>query len=1061
MSGAPAVSSLPSPYKGLAAFDESDLDALYFFGRERETAVIAANVMASRFTVLYGPLGVGKSSILRAGVVRRLRALASDAVVVAYDSWAGDATGGLLAAVAEASGQEQPAPEVPLADGLAELTGRAGADLYLLLDQFEEVFVYPGADELAATLAAVVRRPGLRVDVLVALREDALAELDVFTGRIPNVFGNYLPLDRLDRAAGRLAVTGPIERHNELSAGPRVVIEDALVDAILDQVEVGRVAARENGGPARENDGGAVEAPYLQLVLERLWEAEARLGSTVLRRETLDSLGGAQAIVEAHLGEAVAALAPEQRDLAARVFNHLVTPSGTKVAHGAEDLADYAGVREAELLPVLTSLGASRILRPVDGRFEIYHDVLADAVLTWRTRHEGERALERQRAEADRRQRRLLALLVSSLVVLGVMAAVTVYALTQRAEAKEQAEVAEAEASREAASKLAAEAGVLMPVAQAELNSELALALAAEATRRAPTTRALNSLRRALLVSHLRAVLPEEQVTGADFSPDGTMVVVGGEDGTATIYSGDGATKRTTLGLGGPATGVAFSPAGSTVLTTEAGGPARVWDAATGTELGSFGEEPVAALFSPDGSLVLTVENGRAAVRQAADGALVAELSPPEPVREASFGPNGELVATVGRSSVARVFSARTGTQIAAVDHGDGLTSTALTPDGKLVTTGSDRIARVWSLNRPSVGRLLHELEGHRGPITAAVVSEDGTTLVTTSADGTARTWDLATGRLVAELTGHAGRVDGASFSDVSGSILTWGSGGVARVGSPESGTARAFLAGHGDAVTGASFHPSGELVLTTGADGKARLWRSGVDNELRPLAPMATPVSAAAFSGDGNAVAAAGPDGIEVVGTVDGRPVGRLAAPAASVLAISRDGSLVAEARGPDLSVWSVDAEERVASVEAEATPTALALAAGPRLLAVGSEEGSIAVSSLDGARVSELAGQGGRVTAIAFSPEAARLAAGFEDGSIAAWSLPDRRPSTRSRRIAAGRPCPRSRSAPTEAVSSPPETTPLPGSGMRPAASPSTRCAGSLAASPAPPSAPTAPGS
>ena len=70
---------ISSPYKGLAAFEDTELDALLFFGRERDTDTIAANVMASRFTVLYGPLGVGKSSVLRAGVVRKLRAVASDA----------------------------------------------------------------------------------------------------------------------------------------------------------------------------------------------------------------------------------------------------------------------------------------------------------------------------------------------------------------------------------------------------------------------------------------------------------------------------------------------------------------------------------------------------------------------------------------------------------------------------------------------------------------------------------------------------------------------------------------------------------------------------------------------------------------------------------------------------------------------------------------------------------------------------------------------------------------------------------------------------------------------
>jgi ABC-type phosphate transport system ATPase subunit len=68
--------SIPSrPYKGLARFDDSELDERFFFGRDREIELVAANLVASRLTVLYGPSGVGKSSLLRAGVVRRLRAL--------------------------------------------------------------------------------------------------------------------------------------------------------------------------------------------------------------------------------------------------------------------------------------------------------------------------------------------------------------------------------------------------------------------------------------------------------------------------------------------------------------------------------------------------------------------------------------------------------------------------------------------------------------------------------------------------------------------------------------------------------------------------------------------------------------------------------------------------------------------------------------------------------------------------------------------------------------------------------------------------------------------------
>lgn len=60
-----------SPYQGLTPYTEADFD--YFFGREVESANIAANLGVARLTIFYGPSGVGKSSVLRAGVVHALQ----------------------------------------------------------------------------------------------------------------------------------------------------------------------------------------------------------------------------------------------------------------------------------------------------------------------------------------------------------------------------------------------------------------------------------------------------------------------------------------------------------------------------------------------------------------------------------------------------------------------------------------------------------------------------------------------------------------------------------------------------------------------------------------------------------------------------------------------------------------------------------------------------------------------------------------------------------------------------------------------------------------------------
>src|SRR5919197_3585124 len=64
------------PYRGLTHFTERD--APFFFGREHETRIIAANLLANRLTLVYGPSGIGKSSLLGAGVMHHLHRLGEE-----------------------------------------------------------------------------------------------------------------------------------------------------------------------------------------------------------------------------------------------------------------------------------------------------------------------------------------------------------------------------------------------------------------------------------------------------------------------------------------------------------------------------------------------------------------------------------------------------------------------------------------------------------------------------------------------------------------------------------------------------------------------------------------------------------------------------------------------------------------------------------------------------------------------------------------------------------------------------------------------------------------------
>jgi Novel STAND NTPase 1 len=420
----PAIRGTGCPYKGLDHYAEQD--APFFFGREVECDVVAANLLAARLTLLYGRSGVGKSSLLHAGVVPRLRE-APDLTVVVFRSWRDDPVAGLSAAIGAAAGGGPSAGDSALASTIAACTQRLGRDLVVILDQFEEYFVYHpregGDGTFAVEFPRAVNQMELAVSFLVSIREDALARLDRFKGRIPNLFGNYLRVDRLDRQAGRDAIVRPLKEYqNRLAEDEPMAIEPRLVETVLDQVQVGNVqlggtgAGVIDGVSARES---RIEAPYLQLVLTRLWEEETAAGSHVLRLETLNRLGGAERIVPAHLDAAMAKLSRAERDLAARVFGFLVTPSGTKIAHHASDLAAYAGVSADEAGALLDRLGGqqTRILRGTgDGRYEIYHDVLAPAILDWRSRH--------LQAIKGARRRRRIAFVVLPILILATLGGV-------------------------------------------------------------------------------------------------------------------------------------------------------------------------------------------------------------------------------------------------------------------------------------------------------------------------------------------------------------------------------------------------------------------------------------------------------------------------------------------------------------------------------------------------------------------------------------------------------------------------------------------------------------
>ena len=403
------------PYVGLQPYNELDQD--YFFGRERDSRVISSNLYAAFLTVLYGASGVGKTSVLRAGVFPRLRTSPRTAVVF-FDTWSDQnllttLKVKCLEAIAVAAGNKEVQFDLglPLDELLLAATQAFGVTLLIILDQFEEYFLYHPETEkdntFDAEFAQTVNREDIDINFLVAMREDSLSKLDRFRARIPNMLSNALRLRHLDASSARDAMRRPLEVYAaERPTEQAVSIEDALVEELIQEIQVEKLMIGQGGrGVIEKSDATEadvrIEAPFLQLALTRLWDEERAQGSQVLRLETLHALGGAGRIIRTHMDSAMNALTPEEQETAAGIFRYMVTPSGTKIAYTVADLEYYASSTRP-LQPVLAKLaqGDVRIMRPVTSpgepgvvRYQIYHDVLAPAVLDWRARFENSKQL--------------------------------------------------------------------------------------------------------------------------------------------------------------------------------------------------------------------------------------------------------------------------------------------------------------------------------------------------------------------------------------------------------------------------------------------------------------------------------------------------------------------------------------------------------------------------------------------------------------------------------------------------------------------------------------------
>jgi len=365
-----ALTGDDSPYPGLTAFQEADANR--FFGRSQDVASLVARLRERPLVGVVGPSGVGKSSLLRAGVVPALKGAGESWEVMIVRPGRYPLTA--LASVLEGLRDSRDSDPVVDADPAAKLRAEPGvfgarlrararrrrSQILLFVDQLEELYtLVPDPAERAAFTACLTAAgddAAGAVRVVVSMRSDLLDRAAEDRRFVEELTRGLVFLQPPSAAALEQALTQPLEMLG-------YSFEDGIVEAMVE---------------ALEQTPGAL--PLLQFSAAKLWEQRDRQ-RRVLTREAYVAMGGVAGALATHADEVIAKLSSADQKTVRAIFQRLVTPERTRAIVDTAELRDIspdvprlvADLVEARLLVVQTRAA---------GAVELVHESL---ITSWPT----------------------------------------------------------------------------------------------------------------------------------------------------------------------------------------------------------------------------------------------------------------------------------------------------------------------------------------------------------------------------------------------------------------------------------------------------------------------------------------------------------------------------------------------------------------------------------------------------------------------------------------------------------------------------------------------------
>jgi WD40 repeat protein len=996
-------------------------------GRQQDVQRLIARMTRSdhKLTVIHGQSGVGKSSIVLAGLVPALKhrtlgdRIALPVVLQVYTDWIGELGKSLARSLCEFDGNEceelnnlrfNPSQDArkKLQNILEQLRQNAEQNLLTILvfDQFEDFFFVSKTSQRVLFYEFLKNCLNLPfVKVILSLREDYLHYLlEVEQLNILEIINDNI-LDRKIRyPLGNFSLEDARSVIESLTERAHFYLEPTLIDELVRDLADGL---------------GAVRPIELQVVGAQL-QAE-----NITTLAQYKQSGPKQKLVERFLEKAVKDCGPENENAAWLILHLLTDENDNRPLKTRAELAAESAVDSEQLdliLEILEKSGLVFLLQEVPAnRYQLIHDYLIEFIrhkkqLKIKTELEELRKKDKlsqdeiEQLKAELREKELRAKLAQ--------------ATAKQRKAEEQLNEVLRKNLREARllgaalftlTLIAGTLGLRAAISEtyAQLNATLASSEALVASNRQfdallKSLRAGRELKRswgATPETRMRVITAlqqtvygvreynrleehEDWVSSVSFSPDGQFLASASKDGTIKLWKPDGTLLKSIPAHSAGVYSVSFSPI--TIQNPDgrvsyAGNEFRHPTPSKLKIQKDINSRYPSISPSPPPLIFASASEDKTVKLWSCDGALLNTLKGhTAPVSSVSFSPDGKMLASASWDGTVKLWSTNGVLLKSLKGHTDKVLGVSFSPDGQLIASASrDMTITLWRRD----GTFLKSWKAHDNAVTSLSFSPDSQILASASADKTVKLWRRDGVRLKT-LAGHSNWVLNVAFSR-DGQIIASGSTDNTIKLWHRDGRLIETLSGHGNFVQGVSFSPNGQTIASASADNTIRLWHTK-GKSLQALKGHVDAVSSVSFSPDGKKIATASDDKTVKLWSREGERLATLEGHEDAVNSVSFSPNSKTIATASDdktVKLWGANGSLLKTLKGHTDWVTSVSFSPGGNLIASASKDKTVKLWKADGTFLKSLTDHDAGVRSVSFSPDGELIASASEDKTVKLW--------------------------------------------------------------------------